>query len=86
MYLCNQSLTEGLFPMELTLANVIPLYKSDDSFVFNYYRPVSLLCVISKVFEKKKLCIIDFLNFSKHTKSLLILSLDSENYIQLVWL
>ena len=52
MYLCNQSLSEGLFPMELKLANVIPLYKSDDSFVFNNYRPVSLLCVISKVFEK----------------------------------
>ena len=52
MYLCNQSLTEGLFPMELKLANVIPLYKSDVSFVFNNYRPVSLLCVISKVFEK----------------------------------
>ena len=30
MYLCNQSLSEGLFPMELKLANVIPLYKSDD--------------------------------------------------------
>ena len=52
MYLCNQSLSEGLFPMELKLANVIPLYKSDDSFVFNNYRPVSLLCVLSKVFEK----------------------------------
>ena len=52
MYLCNQSLSEGLFPTELKPANVIPLYKSDDSFVFNYYRPVSLLCVISKVFEK----------------------------------
>ena len=52
MYLCNQSLTEGLLPMELKLANVIHLYKSDDSFVFNDYRPVSLLYVISKVFEK----------------------------------
>ena len=52
MYLCNQSLTEGLFPMELKLANVIPLYKSDDSFVFNNYWPVSLLWVISKVFEE----------------------------------
>ena len=52
MYLCDQSLSEGLFPTELKLANVIPLYKSDDSFVFNNYRPVSLLCVISKVFEQ----------------------------------
>ena len=52
MFLCNQSLSEGLFPTELKLANAIPLYKWDDSFVFNNYRPVSLLCVISKVFEK----------------------------------
>ena len=52
MYLCNQSLSDCLFPTELKLANVIPLYKSDDSFVFNNCRPVSLLCVISKVFEK----------------------------------
>ena len=52
MYLCNQSLSEGLFSTELKLANVIPSYKSDYSFVFNNYRPVSLVCVISKVFEK----------------------------------
>ena len=83
MYLCNQSLQEGIFPTELKIANVIPLYKSDDSFVFNNYRPVSLLYVLSKVFEK--LCITDFLNSSNHTKSSLIPSLDFENYIQLLW-
>ena len=51
-YLSNLSLSEGVFPTELKLANVIPLYKSDDVLLFNNYRPVSLLCVISKVFEK----------------------------------
>ena len=51
-YLSNLSLSEGVFPTELKLANVIPLYKADDAFVFNNYWPVSLLCVISKVFEK----------------------------------
>ena len=51
-YLSNLSLSEGIFPTELKLANVIPLYKADDAFLFNNYRPVSLLCVISKVFEK----------------------------------
>ena len=51
-YLSNLSLSEGTFPTELKLANVIPLYKADDAFLFNNYRPVSLLCVISKVFEK----------------------------------
>ena len=51
-YLSNLSLSEGVFPAELKLANVIPLYKADDAFVFNNYRLVSLLCVVSKVFEK----------------------------------
>ena len=51
-YLCNLSLQQGVFPCELKVANVIPLYKADDPFLFNNYRPVSLLYVISKVFEK----------------------------------
>ena len=51
-FICNQSLTEGVFPEQLKLANVIPLYKADDPMLFNHYRPVSLLCVLSKVFEK----------------------------------
>ena len=51
-YICNQSLQEGIFPRQLKIANVIPLYKSDDPSCFNHYRPVSLLCILSKVFEK----------------------------------
>ena len=53
-YIWNLSLQEGIFPDELKIANVIPLYKSDDIMMFNHYRPVSLLCVLSKVFEKIK--------------------------------
>ena len=52
VYLCNKSLHEGVFPQELKIANVVPLYKSDDASILNNYRPVSLLCVISRVFEK----------------------------------
>ena len=51
-FICNQSLTEGVFPEQLKLANVIPLYKADDPMLFNHYRPVSLFCILSKVFEK----------------------------------
>ena len=51
-YLCNLSFDQGVFPRELKLANVIPLYKADDPCSFNNYRPVSLMCVLSKVFEK----------------------------------
>ena len=51
-YVCNLSLHQGVFPDEMKIANVIPLYKKDDSMVFSNYRPVSLLCSLSKVFEK----------------------------------
>ena len=51
-HICKLSLTEGVFPNDLKLANVVPLFKADDSMLFNNYRPVSILCVISKVFDK----------------------------------
>ena len=51
-HICNLSLTQGIFPSQLKIANVIPLYKSDDPMLFNNYRPVSVLCVLPKVFEK----------------------------------
>ena len=50
-HICNLSLSQGIFPEQLKIANVIPLYKSDDSMLFNNYRPVSVLCVVSKIFE-----------------------------------
>ena len=51
-YICSLSLQEGVFPDELKIANVIPLFKNDDPELFNNYRPVSLLCTVSKLFEK----------------------------------
>ena len=51
-YLCNLSFTQGIFPQQLKLANVLPLHKADEPYSFNNYRPVSFLCVLSKVFEK----------------------------------
>ena len=51
-HICNLSLTEGVFPHQLKIANVIPIYKSDDPMLFNHYRPVSLFCILSKDFEK----------------------------------
>ena len=52
VYICNMSLSEGVFPTQLKMANVVPLYKCVDPMMFNHYRPVSLLCTLSKVFEK----------------------------------
>ena len=49
-HICSMSLEEGIFPSQLKIANV--LFKAEESFQFNNYRPVSLLCIISRVFEK----------------------------------
>ena len=48
----NKSLYEGIFPDELKIAKVTPLYKSEDEMLFSNYRPVSVLPVFSKVFER----------------------------------
>ena len=48
----NLSMEEGVFPDELKIARVIPLYKSNDPMIFSHYRPVSVLPLFSKLFKK----------------------------------
>ena len=50
--LSNLSITQGVFPHELKVAKVIPLFKSNDPMVFSNYRPVSVLPLLSKIFER----------------------------------
>ena len=48
----NQSLITGIYPDKLKTAKVIPMYKKGDKTKCDNYRPISLLCAISKLFEK----------------------------------
>ena len=48
----NDSIKNGVFPDELKLAEVIPLFKKADPFDKSNYRPVSLLSHMSQVFER----------------------------------
>ena len=48
----NQMLNTGIFPDNLKITKVIPLFKKDDDKSFSNYRPISILSSISKVFEK----------------------------------
>ena len=50
--LVNQSLSTGIFPEKLKIAKIIPLYKKNEDDDMNNYRPVSLLPIFSKIFEK----------------------------------
>ena len=43
---------QGVFPDELKIANITPIFKADDSSKFNNYRPVSVLPILSKIFER----------------------------------
>ena len=51
-YLINTSFTEGVFPKELKLARVVPIFKIGDKTELTNYRPISVLSFFSKVFEK----------------------------------
>ena len=51
-YLVNSSISEGIFPSELKLARVVPIFKSGDPSLITNYRPISVLSFFSKVFEK----------------------------------
>lgn len=48
----NLSLSQGVFPDELKIAKVVPIYKKDDEQLITNYRPVSVLPVLSKVLER----------------------------------
>ena len=51
-FIINQSLLSGIFPDKLKIAKVIPLFKKNDPTLLDNYRPISLLPVISKIFER----------------------------------
>ena len=51
-HICNLSLKTGIFPNDLKIAKVLPLFKSGDKSEVSNYRPVSILPQLSKVIEK----------------------------------
>ena len=65
-HISNLSFVNGIFPSGLKRANVVPLFKSGEDFVFTNYRPVSILSVFSKLIERllyKRL--FDFINTNR---------------------
>ena len=50
--LINDSIEKSIFPDLLKQAVVIPIFKKGDSKDLNNYRPISLLPILSKVYEK----------------------------------
>ena len=50
--LFNESISLGIYPDTLKTARVIPLFKSGNKKSVKNYRPISILSVMSKIFEK----------------------------------
>ena len=50
--LINKSIEIGAYPSKLKHAKVVPVYKGEDKTDPNNYRPISLLSVFNRIFEK----------------------------------
>ena len=52
----NQSFKQGIFPEILKIVQVSPIHEKEDTVTVSNYRPISLLSVFSKTFEKTMYC------------------------------
>ncbi len=48
-------LNTGIFPDKLQISKIISIHKKLNDHLFTNYRPISLLPVISKIFEKSNI-------------------------------
>ena len=80
----NLSFQTGVFPAELKIANVVPIFKSGDETIFTNYRPVS---VLPPVFLKfwKDLCITGSLNLLMKTDYCININLVFKKESPQVW-
>lgn len=51
-HIINLCIEKGIFPQQLKTAVIKPLFKKGDKSDINNYRPIALLPVLSKIFEK----------------------------------
>ena len=49
MYMFNLSIEKGIFPDDLKIAEVTPIYRADDKSDLGNYRPISVLSCFSKL-------------------------------------
>ena len=62
----NRSIREGCFPQAMKTAKIIPLHKGNSVLSVSNYRPISLLPIFSKIFERLVYNrLIDFINENK---------------------
>ena len=52
-YIFNLSLQQGIFPENLKITKVSPIYKKDEEFLLTNYRPISVFPCFSKLLERR---------------------------------
>ena len=63
MSIVNKSITTDIVPDDFKMARVKPLFKKGNSLEVGNYRPVSILCIVSKILEKcVHVQLLEFLN------------------------
>lgn len=63
VHLINTSFSTGEFPIKLKQSIIVPIFKKDRRDLLQNYRPIALLSVLSKVFERAmKSRLLEFLN------------------------
>ena len=50
--LLNDSVINGIFPTELKIGEITPVYKANDQISKTNYRPITVLSAISKIYER----------------------------------
>ena len=51
-HIVNISLSHGIFPNDMKLAKIVPIFKSGNTKLFNNFRPISILPAFSNILEK----------------------------------
>ena len=51
-YIFNLSLQQGIFPKNLKITKVFPIYKKGEELLLTNYRPISVLPCFSKLLER----------------------------------
>ena len=51
-YIINMSISKGCVPNQLNIAKATPVFKNGDPSLIRNYRPISVLPVFSKIYER----------------------------------
>ena len=50
--LFQSSLEKGIFPVDWKKSNIVPVHKKENRNLIKNYRPISLLLIFSKIYER----------------------------------